>query len=111
MSCVRQRESRQRIDAKREGLAPAAEVEWHAVSQIAPSLQYREQKPPQAITPQNRAADYAQAEGDVPDTRVTRDSENGWRLAAEQQQPERGRADWTEREPTGRCHVLVWQLV
>jgi hypothetical protein len=49
--CVRQRQRRQRVNAEWEGKSPTAEIEWHAISQIPRSFQYREQKPPSAISP------------------------------------------------------------
>ena len=51
VGCMRQRQRSQRIDAKRKGEAPAAKIERHATSRIPRGFQYREQKPPSAITP------------------------------------------------------------
>jgi putative hemolysin len=50
------------------------------------SLQYREQKPPGAITPEHSAADYTQAESCVPNFREPSNRENARSVAAEKKQ-------------------------
>ena len=55
MRLASQGQRRHGIDAKREGEAPPAEVERHAIAQIADRRQHREQQPPRPIAPQQRA--------------------------------------------------------
>src|SRR5579862_6751781 len=65
MSSAGQRKRSQRIDSERKDKAPPAEVEGDASSEITRSFEYREQKPPKAVAPKRRAADHAQAVGDL----------------------------------------------
>src|SRR5262249_42075013 len=111
MGDVCQGERRQRADSQREGEGPPAEIERQAISEVANGLEDGEQKPPDTVSPWQRAPDDTQAKRRVTNSGETLGGEYPRGIRAEQDEAERARPDRTKRQPGGRTHITFGQFV